>query len=150
MALDDDIAILEAAPLFGLMNRDALRLISFAAERRRLEPGAVLFARGETAEGGFVVTRGTVVLEPRSPRGAPVEAGPSALIGQAALFFPLERPTTARAGDGPVEVMVVTQAVMRRMLEVFPDAAAVIHDALADELVALTRAFADSRAADPT
>jgi hypothetical protein len=46
--------------------------------------------------------------------------------------------------------MVVTQAVMRRMLEVFPDAAAVIHDALADELAALTRAFADSRAADPT
>ncbi|QRE75271.1 cyclic nucleotide-binding domain-containing protein [Methylobacterium aquaticum] len=150
MALDDDIAILEAAPLFGLMHRDALRLISFAAERRRLEPGAVLFTRGETAEGGFVVTRGTVVLEPRGPRGAPVEAGPAALIGQAALFFTLERPTTARAGAGPVEVMVVTQAVMRRMLEVFPDAAAVIHDALADELAALTRAFADSRAADPT
>lgn len=150
MALDDDIAILEAAPLFGLMNRDALRLISFAAERRRLEPGAVLFTRGENAEGGFVVTRGTVVLEPRGPRGTPVEAGPAALIGQAALFSALERPTTARAGNAPVEVMVVTQAVMRRMLEVFPDAATVIHDALADELAALTRTFAGSRAADPT
>ncbi|OAS24721.1 Crp/Fnr family transcriptional regulator [Methylobacterium platani] len=150
MALDDDIAILAAAPLFGLMNRDALRLISFAAERRRLEPGAVLFSRGDTAEGGLVVTRGTVVLEPRSPRGDAIEAGPSALIGQTALFFPGERPTTARAGGAPVEVMVVTQAVMRRVLEVFPDAAAVIHDALADELAALTRSFADSRAADLT
>lgn len=150
MALDDDIAILAAAPLFGLMSRDALRLISFAAERRRLEPGAVLFSRGDTAEGGFVVTRGTVLIEPRSPRGGAIEAGPAALIGQTALFFPSERPTTARAGAGPVEVMVVTQAVMRRVLEVFPDAAAVIHDALADELAAMTRAFAGSRAADPT
>lgn len=150
MALDDDIAILLAAPLFGLMNRDALRLISFAAERRRLEPGAVLYSRGDTAEGGFVVTRGTVVIEPRSPRGAAIEAGPAALIGQSALFFPAERPTAARAGSGPVEVMVVTQALMRRVLEVFPETAAVIHDALADELAALTRAFADSRAADPT
>ncbi|KMO41016.1 cyclic nucleotide-binding protein [Methylobacterium variabile] len=149
MALDDDIAILAAAPLFGLMNRDALRLISFAAERRRLEPGAVLFSRGEAAEGGFVVTRGTVVLEPRGPSGVPVEAGPSALIGQTALFLTLERPTTARAGAAPVEVMVITQAVMRRVLEVFPDAAAVIHDALADELTALTQAFAGSRAAEP-
>ncbi|BAQ43694.1 MULTISPECIES: Crp/Fnr family transcriptional regulator [Methylobacterium] len=149
MALDDDIAILAAAPLFGLMDRDALRLISFAAERRRLAPGAVLFSRGAPADGGFVVTSGIVVLEPRSPHGAPVEAGPSALIGQTALFLPLERPSTARAGDEPVEVMVVTQALMRRVLEVFPDAAAVIHDALADELAALTRTFAGSRAADP-
>ncbi|MFH6785349.1 MULTISPECIES: Crp/Fnr family transcriptional regulator [Methylobacterium] len=150
MALDDDIAILAAAPLFGLMGRDALRLISFAAERRRLEPGAVLFSRGDPAEGGFVVMRGRVILEPRSPRGAAIEAGPSALIGQNALFFPGERPTAARAGPEPVEVMVVTQAVMRRVLEVFPDTAAVIHDALADELADLTRRFADSRAADPT
>ncbi|KTS19447.1 cyclic nucleotide-binding protein [Methylobacterium indicum] len=150
MALDDDIAILAAAPLFGLMDRDALRLISFAAERRRLEPGAVLFTRGTPADGGFVVTRGTVVLEPRSPRGVPVEAGPSTLIGQTALFLPLERPSTARAGADPAEVMVVTQALMRRVLEVFPDAAAVIHDVLADELAALTRTFASSRAADPT
>ena len=46
--------------------------------------------------------------------------------------------------------MAVTQALMRRVLEVFPDAAAVIHDVLADELAALTRTFASSRAADPT
>ncbi len=98
MALDDDIAILAAAPLFGLMDRDALRLISFAAERRRLAPGAVLFSRGAPADGGFVVTSGIVVLEPRSPHGAPVEAGPSALIGQTALFLPLERPSTAGPG----------------------------------------------------
>ncbi|GJD49280.1 hypothetical protein OPKNFCMD_2010 [Methylobacterium crusticola] len=147
MALDDDIAILAAAPLFGLMTRDALRLISFAAERRRLEPGAVLFTRGDPAEGGFVVLGGIVVLEPRLREGPPVEAGPSALIGRTALFLPVERPTTARAGPAPAEVMVVTQAVVRRVLEVFPDTAAAIHDLLADDLAAFARDLAGARAA---
>ena len=37
MALDDDIASLSGAPLFSLMNGDALRLIAFAAEHRPLK-----------------------------------------------------------------------------------------------------------------
>ena len=34
MALEDDIAILTRAPLFNLLDRDALRLVAFAAENR--------------------------------------------------------------------------------------------------------------------
>ncbi len=47
MGLDDDIAILAAAPVFELFERDALRLLSFAGDRRQLDAGELLFSRGE-------------------------------------------------------------------------------------------------------
>ncbi|MGY2048060.1 cyclic nucleotide-binding domain-containing protein [Methylobacterium sp. JK268] len=148
MPLDDDIAILAGSPLFGLMNRDALRLISFAAEHRQLAPDALLFSRGDPADGGFVVLRGTIRLDPRPAGTPPIEAGPSTLIGQTALFLPQERPTTARAVT-EATVMVITRTVMRRVLEVFPDTAAVVHDAMAEDLAAFARALSGARAARP-
>lgn len=138
MGLDDDIAILAAAPLFGFMGRDALRLLSFAAERRSLAPGDVLFARGERADGGFVVMSGTIALAPRAEGAEPVAVGRSGLIGQLALFLREERPTEARAATA-AEVIRITPTLMRRVLEEFPDAAKAIHDVLADDLAALAR-----------
>ena len=136
MGLDDDIAILAAAPLFGFLDRDALRLLTFAAERRELADGDLLFARGEPADGGFVVMSGTIRLAPRIGGDAPVRAGRSALIGRLALFVRGERPTDAHA-DGPAEVVRITPTLMRRVLEEFPAAAAAIHDTLAVDLAGL-------------
>lgn len=135
MGLDDDIAILAAAPVFGFLDRDALRLLSFAAERRELAEGDRLFSRGEPADGGFVVMSGTVRLEPRN--GDPIEAGRSALIGNLALFVRGERPCDAYAA-GRCEVMRITPTLMRRVLEEFPAAAQAIHDAMAHDLATFT------------
>ncbi|WP_375466313.1 cyclic nucleotide-binding domain-containing protein [uncultured Methylobacterium sp.] len=138
MALDDDIAILAAAPVFGLFGRDALRLLTFAAERRSLDAGDLLFARGAPADGGFVVMSGTIELAPRAAGAEPVTAERSALIGRLALLVRGERPSDARART-PAEVMRITPTLMRRVLEEFPDAAAAIHDALAEDLSGLSR-----------
>lgn len=138
LGLDDDIAILAAAPLFQFMGRDALRLLSFAAERRSLEPGDRLFARDERDDGGYVVLSGTIVLAPRVSGGTPVVAGRSALIGRDALFVRTERPTDAVATSA-AELMRITPTLMRRVLEEFPDAAQAIHDYMADDLAALVR-----------
>jgi CRP-like cAMP-binding protein len=132
MALDDDIAILAQAPLFGLMSRDALRLISFAAERHMLAAGEELFHRGTPTDGGYVVLSGTLALLPRHPRGETVLAGPAALVGRNALLVPGRRPTTATART-PCEAMRIA---------VFPDAAAAIHDAIAEDLRTLNDALA--------
>lgn len=137
MGLDDDIAILAAAPLFGLMSRDALRLLSFAAERRSLEPGDLLFARDEQSDGGFVVLSGQIAVAPRFSGGEAVVAGPSALIGRLALFLRSDRPSEARAST-PAEVMRITPTLMRRVLQEFPDAAAAIEADLADDLAAFS------------
>ena len=136
MGLDDDIAILAAAPLFGFLDRDALRLLTFAAERRELADGDLLFSRGDPADGGFVVMSGTIRLEPRIAGGEPVRAGRAALIGQLALFVRGERPTEARA-EGAADVMRITPTLMRRVLEEFPEAAQAVHETLAVDLAGL-------------
>ena len=73
-------------------------LLTFAAERRELADGDLLFARGDPADGGFVVMSGTIRLAPRVAEAEPVRAGRSALIGQLALFVRGTRPTAASAG----------------------------------------------------
>lgn len=135
MALDDDIAILARAPLFNLMDQDALRLIAFAGEQRTLRAGDVLFRKGERADGGFVVTKGA--LEIAGEEGAPpFVAGPGALIGQSALFARGVRPATATA-TAPCAVLRISSTLMRRVLQEFPAAAQAMHGALAIELSTL-------------
>lgn len=138
MALEDDIAILSQAPLFNLLEKDALRLVAFASETRSYREGDVLFKKGDRSDGGYVVTRGSIALD-AAEDGSPAAfvAGPGALVGQAALFARIERRATATAQE-PSAIVRVTPSLMRRVLEEFPDAAAAIHDAMADELTRLT------------
>src|SRR4028119_97520 len=100
MALQHDIAILSRAPLFHLLNRDALRLVAFAAEGRSLRAGDVIFRKGDRSDGGYVVSRGAIALDAdeNSPSSTFI-AGPGALIGQTALFAAIERPATATANE---------------------------------------------------
>ena len=134
MALEDDIAILVQASLFELLDRDALRLVAFAAENRVLRAGDVLFRRGDRSDGGYVVSRGAIALDARDD-GAPAAfiAGPGALIGQAALFARIARPATATARE-PSTVIRISPSLMRRVLEEFPHAAVAMRDAMAAEL----------------
>ena len=138
MALDDDIATLSQAPLFNLLEKDALRLVAFASENRTYREGDVLFKKGDRSDGGYVVTRGSIALD-ASEDGSPAAfvAGPGSLIGQAALFARIERRATATAQE-PSAIIRVTPSLMRRVLEEFPDAAAAIHEAMAEELTRLT------------
>ena len=58
MALDEDMALLARQPLLSLMDRDALRLLAFAAESRILRAGDVLFRAGEPSDGAVLVVSG--------------------------------------------------------------------------------------------
>lgn len=138
MALEDDIAILSRAPLFSLLDRDALRLVAFAAESRNLREGDTLFRKGDRSDGGYVVSRGAIALDAREDgSAADFIAGPGSLIGQTALFTRIERPATATAREAST-VIRVSPSLMRRVLEEFPAAAAAMHGAMAQDLVGLT------------
>jgi CRP-like cAMP-binding protein len=135
MALEDDIAILARAPLFNLMDHEALRLIAFAGEHRVLRAGDVLFRKGDKADGGFVVTKGAIAVE--GQEGAELfVAEPGALIGQAALFSRGLRPATATARE-PSAVLRISPTLMRRVLQEFPSAAQAMHGAISIELSTL-------------
>lgn len=144
MGLDDDIAILSAASLLGFLGRDALRLLSFAAERRSLLAGDRLFGRGEKTDGGFVVMSGSITLTPPIGGAEPFTVGRSGLIGRLALFQSGERPCDAFAATH-AEVVRITPILMRRVLEEFPDAAQSIRDNLADDLSAFSEKLAALR-----
>jgi len=138
MALEDDIAALSRAPLFGQLDMDAMRLIAFAAETRNLKAGEVLFRKGERADGGYVVVRGTIALDARedgSPASFVAETG--ALIGPTALFLRGPRPATATAREAST-VMRISPTLVRRVLEEHPKAAGILHQALVRDLVSLS------------
>ncbi|MGO4706590.1 cyclic nucleotide-binding domain-containing protein [Microvirga sp. 2MCAF38] len=139
MALEDDIAILSQAPLFNLLDRDALRLVAFASESRALRAGDVLFRKGDRSDGGFVVSKGAIALDANDD-GSPATfiAKPGTLIGQSSLFTRIVRPATATARE-PSSVIRVSPSLMRRVLEEFPNAAAAMQDAMADELARLAK-----------
>jgi CRP-like cAMP-binding protein len=138
MAIEDDIAVLTKAPLFGLLDIDAIRLIAFAAESRPLKAGDVLFRKGEKADGAYVVLRGSIALDNKddgSPATYVAETG--ALIGQTALFLRGNRPASAVAREKSM-VMRISPTLMRRVLEEYPEAAAILHEAMVRDLIGLS------------
>jgi CRP-like cAMP-binding protein len=134
MALDDDMALLGRQPLLSLMERDALRLLAFAAESRILRAGDVLFRAGEPSDGAILVVSGTIAVTTQDD-GRPAEeiVGPGALIGELSLFTSLPRPATAIARE-PTQVMRLPRSVMRRVLGESPDSAEAIMAAIGDRL----------------
>lgn len=135
MALDDTIAILSQTPLIGLLERDALRLVAFSADTRRLRPNEILFREGERSDGGYVVVEGEIAAT-RSGSDELALAGPGSLIGRLALFLRIQRPASAVA-RAHSNVLRISPTLMRRVLEEFPAAAVAVRDAVADDLEAL-------------
>ncbi|MGO4408231.1 cyclic nucleotide-binding domain-containing protein [Bosea sp. RAF48] len=134
MALDDDMALLARQPLLSLMERDALRLLAFAAESRILRAGDVLFRAGEPSDGAVLVVSGAIAVTTRDD-GQPAQeiVGPGAMIGELALFTSLPRQVTAIARE-PTQVMRLPRSVMRRVLGESPDSAEAISSAISDRL----------------
>ena len=145
MGLDDDIAILAAAPVFGFLDRDARRLLTFAGDRRELAEGEPLFRRDDASDGGYIVMSGAIELVPPGKGADAVVAGRSALIGRNALFAVGKRPADAVAMV-PSEVMRISPSLMTRVLKEFPAAADAIHASLADDLAELTGGLRSVRA----
>lgn len=133
MRLEDVIHLLGALPLFRRVEPEALRLLAFSATRRQLRAGDVLFRRGDLSDGGLLVLSGEVVLD-RADDGSPSPHvfGPGTLIGQMAMFAPVERPATAIARDSGA-VLFFSRDLMLRVLEAHPASAAILRDAIADD-----------------
>jgi CRP-like cAMP-binding protein len=139
MALQDDIARLARVPLFAVLEPDALRLIAFSAETRILRAGDVLFRRGDTSDGGYIVRTGSIALDIDGV-GAPAAqiARVDDLIGETALITLVERPVTAIARE-PSTVLKVSRKLFHRVLQEFPESAVRLREALSERLVGFTK-----------
>lgn len=134
MALDDDMLLLARQPLLSLMERDALRLLAFAAESRILRAGDVLFRAGEPSDGAILVVSGAIAITTQDD-GQPAQdvIGAGAMIGELALFTSLPRQVTAIARE-PTQIMRLPRSVMRRVLGESPGSADAIAAAIGDRL----------------
>ena len=138
MALEGDITILTKAPLFGLLEPEAVRLLAFAAETRNLRAGEVLFRKGDRSDGAYIVIRGALALDASEGVEPPTfVAEPGALVGHMSLFLRSIRPATATA-TADATVMRISPTLLRRVLEEFPKSAGTLHQALFVELTGLT------------
>lgn len=136
MSLEDNIALLSGVALFELVERDALRLMAFAAETRRLRANEFLFREGERSDGGYVVMTGSLATS-KAGSDETIVSERGALVGRTALFLRIKRPVSAMARER-TEVLRISPTLMKRMLEEFPDAAIAIRDAMADDLAQLS------------
>jgi CRP-like cAMP-binding protein len=127
LALEDDIRFLSKVSLFHGFTADQLRLIAFGSERRRLAPGEQLFREGENAAGGFVVTGGQINLVANKNEGEVVldRCFQGSLIGELALIAPSKRVADAVARVES-EVMAIPRALFRRMIDEYPQTAAIL------------------------
>jgi CRP-like cAMP-binding protein len=131
VTLDDEVARLGQTRPFDLLPREAVQLIAFSCEKRRLRAGEALFFAGEAADSGYFVHSGAITLledgaEPKAER----RVGAGALIGESALYAATERRVSARAAEDSV-VMRIPQETFRRVLREFPAGAEKIRAALA-------------------
>ena len=130
MTLDNDVARLACTRPFNLLPREAVQLIAFSCEKRRLSAGEALFFPGEIGDTGYFVLSGAILLtevgaEPREARHA--RAG--ALIGESALYASVVRQVEARAVEDAL-LMRVRRETFHRVLAEFPEAAGKVRASL--------------------
>jgi len=140
MTIEDDIAFLERIPTFALLGRPALRIIAMGTEAKTLRSGEVLFAAGDKADGGFVVQKGSLALQPygSEEQTREVVVGVGALLGELSLLIENARPVTATALESTT-VLRISRSLFVKMLEGFPDAAQRLQNHIANRAEQATK-----------
>lgn len=138
MALDRDLELLTSVAFFEGISAEALKLIAFSADPRDFADKERVFSAGDVAEGGLLVIDGRIDLldERVAPPKVVERLGPGSLIGEMALIVETRRPKTAVA-VGRARVLSIRRALFRRMLESYPDIAALLENRIAERLTHL-------------
>lgn len=137
MSLDQDMAILGGTPPLSLLDREALRLIAFSSDKRRVRGGELLFRKGGASYGAAIVLSGAIALDPPDDGSEPARiVGRGALIGELALLIATDHPAQSVAHEDS-EVLIISRQLFKRVLDEFPDHAVAIHGHYAEQLRAL-------------
>ena len=145
MTIEDDIAYLERIPLLRRLGSGALRIVAIGVESYNLQPGQILFAAGDSADGAYIIQRGSVSLKPERSSEPEVIAGPGTLLGESALLAETRRPATATARESAT-VMRISRSMFLRMLEGYPDAAHRLREMIASRADQWAREMENVRA----
>lgn len=145
MSLEAQIKTLARVPIFSSLEPDALRLIAFAAETRELAAGDLLFRQGESSDGGYVVTSGSVTLNSSDNTTAAGKIiGPGTLLGELGLLISTKNSTTAIARENTT-LLKISRRLFLRTLDASPISALQLRKARARELATLSAELEKAR-----
>src|SRR6202162_4779058 len=117
--------ILKMNPMFADLGSDELHRISNLCHTQHLNPGAVLFQKGDAGDALFGVRRGQIRIETGAPDGSRLTLnfmGPGDLFGEVAVLDGQSRTADAMAGE-PSELFVLRRQDFLAFLEREPDVA---------------------------
>ncbi|MER2604978.1 MAG: Crp/Fnr family transcriptional regulator [Siculibacillus sp.] len=139
MTLERDIDILTSIPFFEGIPMEPMKLLAFSADPRDFADKARIFSSGDVADGGYVILDGRIDLvdERKTPPKVVERLGAGVLLGETALIVETRRPVSAIA-VGSCRVLGIRRALFRRMLEGYPEVAALLQARIADRLTALS------------
>ena len=93
------IGVLKNIPIFHTLTRKELLEVDELLHERTYEKGEIIFEKGETGQGIFIILTGKIGVTPCSelPISADLEMGPGEMIGEFSLFDELPRLATVMA-----------------------------------------------------
>jgi CRP-like cAMP-binding protein len=145
VGIEDDIYFFERVPTLRLLGREALRILAIGADSRYVHKGEVLFAADDPADCGYVIQEGSFRLETRSKLTPDVILGSGTLLGELALVAETRRPATATANE-PSTVVRIPRTLFLKMLEGYPEAAAILREQVIRRAQQALREITDVRA----
>jgi CRP-like cAMP-binding protein len=143
MQIDDAASVLASAEFFGICTDDERRLLAFASERKRYQPGAIISASGDVATGAHVLILGAVSIKADGSSKAPshIVTQHGAVIGVSALMIERPRSVTITAVEF-TETLLVPRNAFRKLLNASPELAARTAERTRRELIEFMSALA--------
>ena len=118
-------AILSVSPLFANLGQDAIRKLATLCHRRPLDPGEVLFMKGDDGDALFGVRRGQIRIETGTVKGGRLTLnvlGSGDLFGEVALLDGQARTADAVAAEAS-ELFILRRSDFLNFLESEPKVA---------------------------
>lgn len=139
MLLQDEVKLLRGVPLFASLEATKLKLLAFASDRVRFNPGETLFYQGDAADAAYVVLTGQVDLMTEADLGAIKvgEAGAQAVVGELAILSDKPRDQTVRART-VVETLRITKDNFHKLLACCPGTMAKVVRVLGERMADAT------------
>lgn len=116
------VDFLAKSMLFGTLSEAERQAVAAQMRRTSFDSGQMIFARGDAGTEVYLVISGRVRLSIVTAEGRElsfVHAGPGSIFGEIATLDGGPRTADAMA-VGPVEAMVLSHTVLRRMIETTP------------------------------
>jgi CRP-like cAMP-binding protein len=140
MALDDDIRVFTQIPLFGLLEKEAVRLLAFSAETKLLRAGDVLVRAPAPLDCGNLLIKGALAIfdNPDQIGNARQIVRAPSLVGELSMITPTDFSGSIVARE-PSTILRIPRAVFHRVLAEYPKSAQIVREALLERLKKMSR-----------